>query len=107
MFLRDLACFHNKDYKLPLHLAIEKGSSIRDEVTQIIFEANPRALETRDLSTHLYPFALAAVYDKDKEREMDKEGETREKAMQQLKASFSFLVESPTLALVNETDSKN
>lgn len=50
----------NAKGKLPLHLAIERGL-MWDTGIQEIINAAPKALETRDMQSLLYPFQMAAV----------------------------------------------
>lgn len=53
------------DGRLPLHLAVEAGKAWDDGLRSLIWAA-PRALETRDVETRLYPFMIAAtVKDRD------------------------------------------
>eukprot|EP00550_Attheya_septentrionalis_P002081 CAMPEP_0198291960 /NCGR_PEP_ID=MMETSP1449-20131203/9287_1 /TAXON_ID=420275 /ORGANISM="Attheya septentrionalis, Strain CCMP2084" /LENGTH=379 /DNA_ID=CAMNT_0043990647 /DNA_START=49 /DNA_END=1184 /DNA_ORIENTATION=- len=46
------------DGRLPLHLAVEQGWESHD----LLLEAAPLALATRDYKTRLYPFQLAATF---------------------------------------------
>eukprot|EP00568_Trieres_chinensis_P016230 CAMPEP_0183320048 /NCGR_PEP_ID=MMETSP0160_2-20130417/65243_1 /TAXON_ID=2839 ORGANISM="Odontella Sinensis, Strain Grunow 1884" /NCGR_SAMPLE_ID=MMETSP0160_2 /ASSEMBLY_ACC=CAM_ASM_000250 /LENGTH=487 /DNA_ID=CAMNT_0025486657 /DNA_START=1 /DNA_END=1464 /DNA_ORIENTATION=+ len=50
----------DKQQQLPLHRAIASGRGFHDAMRALI-DAAPRALETRDGVTQLYPFMMAAV----------------------------------------------
>jgi len=50
----------NSQQRLPLHLAIESGRTLKNGVETIV-RAEPLALQTRDIQTRLYPFQLAAI----------------------------------------------
>lgn len=50
----------DKDFKLPLHWAIETGKEWNEGIQSLV-EAAPLALATRDGQNHLYPFMMAAM----------------------------------------------
>ena len=50
----------DKDFKLPLHWAIETGKQWNEGV-QTLVKAAPLALATRDGQHHMYPFMMAAM----------------------------------------------
>jgi hypothetical protein len=52
--------------RLPLHIAMECGQSCAD----LLLDVEPRALATRCMVTHMYPFQLAAFALEDSENEM-------------------------------------
>jgi ankyrin repeat protein len=52
--------------RLPLHIAMEHGQPCAD----LLLDAEPRALDTRCMVTHMYPFQLAALVLEDSENEM-------------------------------------
>lgn len=56
----DAAHVLNKHGRLPLHLATESHKSWDEEI-RFIVDAAPTALQSRDPSTHMFPFMLAAV----------------------------------------------
>lgn len=54
------AQMQNGDKRLPLHVAVESGRTWKNGIERIV-DAEPLALETRDIKTHMYPFMLAAI----------------------------------------------
>ena len=50
----------NKKGRLPLHQAVISGRTMRNGVRELV-DAEPRAVETRDTETGMYPFCLAAI----------------------------------------------
>lgn len=59
-FHRNAVCVEDWGRKLPLTLAIESGKTWEGGV-QALFEAEPRALSTRDVQSGMYPFMLASI----------------------------------------------
>ncbi|GFH59821.1 hypothetical protein CTEN210_16297 [Chaetoceros tenuissimus] len=57
---KEAAKMVNHEQRLPLHVAVEKGRSWHNGVETIV-NAEPMALQTRDMQTGLYPFQLAAI----------------------------------------------
>ncbi len=46
--------------RLPLHLAVESGRTLKNGV-ELIADAAPLAMQTRDVQTGMYPFQLASI----------------------------------------------
>jgi len=54
------ASMANNQGRLPLHLAVESGRTLKNGV-ELIANAAPMALQTRDIKTGMYPFMLASI----------------------------------------------
>ena len=61
------ASIANRDGRLALHLALERGKRTWNEGISKLLDAAPRALMTRDVKTHFYPVQLAALNTRDKD----------------------------------------
>lgn len=59
-FERTVASVPNKKGRLPLHQAVISGRTLQNGVRELV-QAEPRAVETRDVETSMYPFCLAAI----------------------------------------------
>eukprot|EP00586_Coscinodiscus_wailesii_P001075 CAMPEP_0172481510 /NCGR_PEP_ID=MMETSP1066-20121228/7427_1 /TAXON_ID=671091 /ORGANISM="Coscinodiscus wailesii, Strain CCMP2513" /LENGTH=409 /DNA_ID=CAMNT_0013243869 /DNA_START=169 /DNA_END=1398 /DNA_ORIENTATION=+ len=97
LFIPDLSFLYNNDHKLPLHLAIMQGQSLQNNMTQVIFKANPKAIETRDFPTHLDPFACSAIRNGQSLEVSEEKRSIIE--LEQLTASYSLFSENPSLLL--------
>ena len=54
------ASMADKNGRLSLHKALESGRTLRNGV-ELIANAAPQAMETRDIQTGMYPFMLASI----------------------------------------------
>lgn len=75
---------HDSTGRLCLHLAIEGGCTWENGVKQF-YQAAPKAIETRDVRTHLFPVMMAAV------------GENAE-----VETIYHLLKEDPSLIMITE-----
>jgi hypothetical protein len=53
----------NREGRLPLHLALERGKRTWSTGVCTLVNAAPQTLMTRDVTTHLYPVQLAAIHE--------------------------------------------
>eukprot|EP00586_Coscinodiscus_wailesii_P014410 CAMPEP_0172515392 /NCGR_PEP_ID=MMETSP1066-20121228/267705_1 /TAXON_ID=671091 /ORGANISM="Coscinodiscus wailesii, Strain CCMP2513" /LENGTH=96 /DNA_ID=CAMNT_0013296439 /DNA_START=201 /DNA_END=491 /DNA_ORIENTATION=- len=81
-----MASIPNNEEKLPFHIAVEHGKSFQEGALENIFKAAPRALVTRDMTSHLYPFMLAAQVSPGEITPLEKFG-----------LCFQLLMENPNL----------
>uniref|UniRef100_A0A7S4MYG9 Ankyrin repeat protein n=1 Tax=Odontella aurita TaxID=265563 RepID=A0A7S4MYG9_9STRA len=73
LLLARIAATPDETGTLPLHLAVRNGHNLRElndtedsqskSVLGLMISAAPKAVETRDIATHFYPFMIAAVDD--------------------------------------------
>eukprot|EP00551_Chaetoceros_affinis_P011790 CAMPEP_0203673014 /NCGR_PEP_ID=MMETSP0090-20130426/10353_1 /ASSEMBLY_ACC=CAM_ASM_001088 /TAXON_ID=426623 /ORGANISM="Chaetoceros affinis, Strain CCMP159" /LENGTH=479 /DNA_ID=CAMNT_0050538527 /DNA_START=86 /DNA_END=1525 /DNA_ORIENTATION=+ len=57
---RAAACMADTKGRLPLHLAVASGRTLKNGV-ELIADAAPLAMQTRDIQTGMYPFQLASI----------------------------------------------
>jgi hypothetical protein len=79
--------------RLPLHIAMEHGLPCAD----LLLDAEPRALETRCMVTHMYPFQLAALAWEDSEHEMHSVPTQSNKQIEEINTMYTLLRKMPHL----------